>query len=70
MKLKNKIYWLLRWFIHAAKAASECEPYCDDCDEVVDSVEPMEDPWGGIHGYICEDCNERRINDYIENQYD
>ncbi len=32
-------------------------PTCDDCPSTVE-VTPIEDPWGGVHGYRCANCHE------------
>ena len=41
---------------------------CDDCESTTD-VEPITDPWGGLHGYSCDNCNEERYEASLESYY-
>jgi hypothetical protein len=32
---------------------------CDICESTTNVI-PIEDPWGGLHGYTCEACEEKK----------
>jgi DNA-cytosine methyltransferase len=44
---------VIAWFL-------EQMPFCQDCDKLADDFCMVEDPWGGNHGYLCEECNSDR----------